>query len=273
MFNSFIAILLVSLISMIGVATLAIKGDKLSKITYIPVSLAAGTFLANAFLHIIPEAYASSLDDSIISVSILGGVVLFFILDKILHWQHCHEPTSSDHPHSLATNNLIADGLHNFIDGIIIASAFSISTELGIITTIAVILHEIPQEIGDFGVLIYSGMSPKKALGFNFLSALSAFAGAGIFWIVGETLADLSPVVIAVSAGGFIYIAISDLLPTIKHESNTRKSLIQLVIMLIGMMMIFGLGQSEALHVHVDDHTHEEHEYDESEEHLEDHQD
>ena len=166
---------LVSLISFIGVFTLSLKEKFLNKILLILVSFAAGALIGGAFFHLLPEALEISFDLNIF-VYLVVGIFVFFILERVLHWRHCHKGKCDVHPFTYL--NLVGDGVHNFIDGLIIAASFLTNISLGIITTIAVIFHEIPQEIGDFGILVYGGFSRTKALFFNFLSALTAILGA-----------------------------------------------------------------------------------------------
>lgn len=233
-----ISVLIVSAISGIGVITYLFNDKALKKITLLLVALSAGTLLGDAFLHLIPEAVEKK--NPGIWFGILAGIIIFFILEKIIHWRHCHIQTSENHPHPLGTMNLIGDSLHNFIDGVIIAGSFMVSLPLGIATSIAVIAHEIPQEISDFGVLIHAGYSKKRALALNFLTALLALAGALLTLIIGQKLNNISDLVIPFTAGGFIYIATSDLIPELKKETGLAPSLNQLISILAGIgLMLF----------------------------------
>ena len=163
------------------------------------------------------------------------NIVALFILEKILCWRHCHIPTSDVHPHPVAINNLIGDGIHNFLDGIIIAASYLVSPPLGLATTVAVLMHEIPQEIGDFGILLYAGYSRKKALLFNFLSALTAVLGAAATILAGTSLGFLQEYLVPFTIGGFIYIATADLIPELKKETDFSKSWFQLLALVFGM--------------------------------------
>lgn len=243
------ASILTSLISLIGVFFLSFSINKLKKIIMFLVSLSAGALLGSAFLHLIPEAVEmSDHHDGTVWFGILGGIILFFILEKIIHWRHCHEPTCDDHPHPVGPMNLIGDGLHNLIDGMIIAGAFLVDIRLGVLTTIAVISHEVPQEIGDFGVLIHAGYSVKKALFYNFISASFSILGAIIVILLGAHLDGFIEFIIPITAGGFIYIASSDLIPELKKEIKISKSLKQLLGILLGLgvMVVINL----LLHIH-----------------------
>ena len=164
---------------------------------------------------------------------------IFFILERVLHWHHCHKSGGDCVVHPFTYLNLIGDGLHNFIDGVLIVAAFSLSIELGIATTIGVILHEIPQEISDFGVLIYGGFTKLKALFFNFLSGIFAIAGALCGFAVINAVQGIMPLLVGLTAGGFIYISASDLIPELHKESKFSKSLIAFVCFFAGVGLMF----------------------------------
>lgn len=238
---SLISVVLVSLISLIGVALLGIKADRLKKGLIYLISFAAGALLGDTFIHLLPEIAEEGFTLSI-SLYVLLGIAIFFVLEKGIHWQHCHEPISEKHIHPFAYTNLIGDGLHNFIDGAIIAASYLISVPVGVATTIAVLLHEIPQEIGDFGVLLHAGFSKGKALFVNFLSALTAIIGAILVLWAGSSVEHLEKILIPIAAGGFLYIASSDLIPELhKHSSNFSKSLIQFLCFLLGIAVMAAL--------------------------------
>ncbi|MAG52379.1 MAG: ZIP family metal transporter [Nanoarchaeota archaeon] len=233
-----IATFIASAISLLGILTLLIKDKLLDKILLALVSLSAGTLLGGAFLHLIPESieYFSS---EIVFLYILIGFILFFLMEKILHWHHCHHGKCDKH--SIAHINLVGDSVHNFIDGLIIASSFIVDIRLGIITTLVVILHEVPQELGDFGVLVYSGFTKTKALFLNFITAITAVLGG----IIGYFLSSYTEMAIAFflpfAAGGFIYIAASDLVPEIKKEMELKKYIVNFILFLIGIVLMYGL--------------------------------
>lgn len=229
------SVLIVSLISLIGVFMLAINLERLKKILLLLVSFAAGSLLGGAFLHLLPHAIEETENVERATFIILVGIILFFVLEKILRWRHCHIPTSEDHPHPVGINNLIGDGFHNLIDGMIIAGAYMVSVPVGIATTIAVLFHEIPQEIGDFSILIHAGYSRGKALFFNFLSALTAVLGAVLTLIIGSSVEKIHEYLIPFTIGGFIYIATADLIPELKKETNLKKSFAQLLALLFGI--------------------------------------
>ncbi|MBS3101953.1 ZIP family metal transporter [Candidatus Woesearchaeota archaeon] len=238
---SIISVLLVSFISLIGALTLLFKKINLKNILLFLVSFAAGALLGDSFIHLLPEAVEESGFTLELSIYLLLGILIFFILEKFIHWRHCHLPTTNEHPHPLAFMNLIGDGLHNFFDGMIIAGSYIASIPLGIATTIAVILHEIPQEIGDFGILLHGGFTKKKALAFNFLSAILALIGAVLVLIIGNSVEKFSIFLVPFTAGGFIYIAGSDLIPELHKETKPIISFMQLIALILGILVMVAL--------------------------------
>lgn len=222
---------------------MAIKKESLEKILLILVAFSAGALLGDAFIHLLPEAIEKNGGELNyqIAISIFVGIVIFYALEKFLRWRHCHDIECEEHPKHLATINLFSDALHNFIDGIIIGISFLVSIPLGLVTLIAVAAHEIPQELGDFGVLVHSGFSRKKALTYNFLFALTAVLGTIITLLIGPRLQILVDYMIPITAGGFIYIALSDLIPELHKEENLSYSTIQFIFMIIGIALMFGL--------------------------------
>lgn len=234
------SVLIVSLVSLAGVFTLSLKREKLNKILIYLVSFAAGALLGDAFIHLIPEAYENIDNKIFISVFILSGILCFFVLEKFVHWRHCHKIACDDHPHPITYTILAGDTIHNFIDGLIIAASYLISIPVGIATTLAVIFHEIPQEIGDFGSLVYGGYSRAKALLFNFLTAVTAVLGAIIVLTFNINDSAFTEFLIPFAAGGFIYIASSDLIPELHKNTEPKKSVWQLLTFItgIGLMLL-----------------------------------
>lgn len=230
-----------SLISLVGIFTLSWNQKKLYRRLLFLVSFSAGTLLGDAFIHLIPEAYENSSSRIAVSICILSGILLFFILEKIVHWRHCHKRACEKHPHPFAYNILVGDSLHNFIDGMVIAASFLVSVPIGVATAVAVIFHEIPQEIGDFGSLVYGGFSRMKALIFNFLTALTAILGAIIVLIIGKSSTEIIYFLIPLTAGGFIYIAASDLIPELHKENDIKRSIGCLIFLVAGVMLMFSL--------------------------------
>ncbi len=230
-----ISVFIVSAISLIGVVTFLFKNKSLDRILFVLVSFATGSLLGAAFLDLLPEALDKG-NPSTVFGSVLLGIMLFFLMEKFLHWYHCHEEECTVHQFTYL--NLVGDSIHNFLDGAIIASAFLTSTSVGLITTIAIVLHEIPQELGDFGILIYGGFSKGKALAYNFVTALTAFLGAiAAYFFLGK-LEGFTPLMISVAAGGFIYIACTDLIPELHKERAASRSLQQFILILLGIGVI-----------------------------------
>lgn len=225
----------VSLLSFIGIVTLSLKDKVLKKILLFLVSFSAGALFGGAFIHLLPEAVAEYGFTTMLSLSLLSGIFTFFILEKFIHWRHCHIPTSEEHPHPFAFMNLVGDALHNLIDGLVIGSAYLLSIPVGMAATIAVILHEIPQEIGDFGVLIHGGFSKSKALLFNFLTALTSILGVVIALLLNGYIGNISYYLVPFAAGGFIYIAGSDLIPELKKVTSLRSAFTQLFGLVLGV--------------------------------------
>ncbi|HBE80531.1 MAG TPA: ZIP family metal transporter [Firmicutes bacterium] len=230
-----ISVVIVSAISLIAVIFLALGEDKIRKLLLFMVSFAAGGLFGDAFIHLIPESFAKLGSGLFTSLLILSGILFFFILEKFIHWRHCHNINFEEHTHPMVMINLIGDGAHNLIDGMLIAASYAISIPLGIATTLAVILHEIPHEIGNFGVLVHGGLAVKKALLFNFATALTAVAGAIVALSIGPLIHGFSIVLIPITAGGFIYIAGSDLIPELKHEVELSHSVLQLISIILGI--------------------------------------
>jgi len=212
---------------------LVLRKKVLDKILLMLVSFASGSLLGGAFLHLIPEALSPY--DEIVFIVILVGILVFFLLEKSL-WKHCHEKECPVHP--FAYLNLFGDGLHNFIDGMIIAASFLVSIPLGSATTIAVISHEVPQEIGDFGILVYGGLSKRKALFYNFLTAITAIAGATFTYAFYEFIPKMA-YLLAFAAGSFIYIATTDLIPEMRKERKLTVSFAQFILLLAGIMLMW----------------------------------
>jgi zinc and cadmium transporter len=235
------AVLAVSLISFAGIFALTIKENKLKSIVLLLVSFSAGALLGDAFIHLLPEVIRTAGFNLGTAIAILLGILVFFVLEKFICWRHCHVPTSEHHPHPLAFMNLIGDGFHNFLDGMIIAGSFLVDFRIGIATTIAVILHEIPQEISDLGVLIHAGISRKKALFFNFLSALTSFLGAIITLSIGQASDGFIMMITSFTVGSFIYIASADLIPELHKETAPKKSAMQLLGITLGILVMMSL--------------------------------
>lgn len=212
------------------------------RISHYLASFAAGTLLGAAFFDLLPEAaHEAEHTGTDVFLFVLLGMLIFFLLERFIHWFHHHE---QHHEHEKETKStvpliIISDTMHNFVDGVVIAATFMVSIPLGMVTTLAVAAHEIPQEIGDFGLLLHKGMTKKKILWVNILSASAAFLGAIVTFLVGENIEGIIPVVLAITAGFFIYIAASDIIPEIHYEKNRKRAVIQSILLLTGVVVIW----------------------------------
>ncbi len=233
---SLISTFLVSLISFVGALALVIKGVLLQEVLFCLVAFSAGTMIGGAFLHLLPEALEMMPPEAVF-IYLLAGFTFFFLLEKYLYWRHCHEGHCDVHTFSYL--NLIGDGFHNFLDGLVIAGAFSVSPKIGVITTIAVVFHEIPQELGDFGVLIYGGFTKGKALFFNFLSGLTAMVGALVGYFLVQAVSGMSVFFLSLTAGGFLYVASSDLIPELHKQKGFRRSTVSFLIFVAGLVFMW----------------------------------
>jgi zinc and cadmium transporter len=236
---SLLSVIFVSLISLVSVLLFLIKKKNLSKFFSYLVSFSVGSLFGNAFIHLIPKAIEESGSQGYFPLSILIGIFFSFAVENFLQWRHCHVLTSKEHPHSFAYMNLFGDAVHNFIDGLIIGGSYLTNTTLGITTTLSIVFHEIPQEIGDFGVLIYGGFSKSRAFFYNLLTALTAIFGSIVALSLSFLIKDFSTFLVPFAAGTFIYIAGSDLIPEIrKDENDFLKSSVQLLFLIFGTIIM-----------------------------------
>lgn len=235
------SVALISAISLIGVVALSLNTQKLRKFLIYIVSFSAGAFFGDAFIHLLPEAVEEYGFGIEISFAILAGILASFIVEKFIHWHHCHHGMEEDHPHPFAIMNLFGDGVHNFIDGLVIGASYLVSIPVGIATTLAVLFHEIPQEIGDFGILLHGGFSKGKAILFNFLTALTAIAGTITAIVLATRIEGIAMYLIPFAVGNFIYVAAADLIPELHKEKNMKKSLIQLGFFIMGIAVMWAL--------------------------------
>jgi len=230
------ASIIVSLISFIGVISLLLKKNLLNKILLLLISFSAGALIGGAFLHLIPEAVEKG-GHSEVYLFVIVGFIFFFILEKYLHWRHCHKDKCDIHTFTYL--NLVGDGVHNFIDGLIIGSSFVVNVNFGLATSFAIIMHEIPQEIGDFGVLVYGGLNKNKALFYNFLSALTAVLGTVIGYVLANTSDAFLKLLMPVAAGGFIYIASCDLIPELHKQQDIKKATLSMAVFILGVAFMY----------------------------------
>ncbi len=245
---AFSSVVIVSLISLVGVFTLSLSNEILKKVIFFGVSLSVGALFGDTFIHLIPGALQKIENPDTVALFILIGIISFFVLEKFLAWRHTHTeehriittpPVRAVHP--IGAMVLVSDAVHNFIDGIAIGASYIAGFEIGIATTIAIILHEIPHEIGNFSILLHAGFRKTRALFLNFLSALAAILGTILALIAGNSFENLVSTVMAITAGSFIYIAGSDLVPELHKTPEPKNSALQLVSIVIGILLILAI--------------------------------
>ena len=246
------AVVLVGAVSLVGAVFLGRRGDRLDQILMYLVSLSAGVLVGGAVLHLLPRAFGEADSPLQAPLYFLAGFLGFFFLERFLwrlHHDHSEFPHSQrdDHPHHppVAAMTVVGGGFHNFIDGGMIAAAFTLDSSLGWITTGAVLLHEIPREFGDFGILVHSGMPPAKALRFNVLSGLGALIGATLVLALGTRIDGIADALVAITAGNFVYIAAADLIPEIHHHHPRSESIGHALVLLAGVAIMLGLALAE----------------------------
>ncbi len=228
-----------SVFSLLGGIFLLLN-KKVNKITHILSSFAAGALLGAVFFDLFPEGIhqaESSIGIFNFFLFVLGGIVVFYLLERVLHWQHNHDAISTKEP--VVPMIIIGDTIHNFVDGIAIAAAFLVNIPLGIVTALAVGLHEIPQEIGDFGVLLKKGLSRKKILLVNLFSASVSLLGALLAFYLGVSFGDISIIFVAIAAGFFLYISLSNLIPEIHHENRRGFAIAETTALITGILITF----------------------------------
>jgi len=255
--------LLVSLLSFTGILLLAMRANRLKQMVFILVSFAVGALFGNTFFILIPESFHQISDSQMIGMLVISGLIVMFILEKFIHWHHCHNVSHDHDAAPLGYISLITDSLHNFTDGVLIAAAWMASPEVGVATTLAVVVHEIPQEISDFGVLLHAGFSKRKAIFLNFVAACAAILGAVVTVMLGSVTEKLIVYILPFAAGGFIYLAGSDLIPELHRESSARKSMIQLAAILSGIVLMFFISLNHShQHAGAEEHPTEQHDHD-----------
>lgn len=241
------SVLVVSLISLVGVFTFGTKPKALKRMLIYMVSFSAGALFGDAFIHLLPEASETGFTSGV-ALGVIAGISASFVLEKGIRWRHCHMPITKGHVHTFALMNLAGDAVHNFIDGLTIGASYLTSVPVGIATTMAVVFHEIPQEIGDFGVLVHGGFSRQKALLYNFLIALTAMLGALVVLAIGnytQGFQGFAAALIPFAAGNFIYIAGSDLIPELHKDVEIRNAAFQLAAFAAGVGVMLALRMLE----------------------------
>ena len=230
------SVIVISLVSLVGVFSLGMKPERLERILLYLVSFSAGALLGDVCIHILPEIMVGETATRS-GAYVLAGIIVFFVLERVLLWHHSHH-SHKEEVHSVVYLTIVGDALHNFLDGVAIAAAFLISIPIGVATAVAVIFHEIPQEIGQFAILIHGGWSRRKALFYNFFSALMAMLGALLVLFFSQILTEAPTVLLGLGAASFIYIAMSDLLPELQKESRVGRFALQLVWMIAGIAVM-----------------------------------
>jgi zinc and cadmium transporter len=237
---AFVSVVAVSLVSLAGLLTLSMSETRVRRLAAFFVSFAVGALLGDTFIHLVPEIFDAPPSPLRASLLILGGILLFFVVEKLLRHQHGllhrhHHHESIERP-ELAGVNILGDAIHNYIDGLLIGASWLVSPAVGISTTIAVLLHEIPQELGDFGILIHSGLTVRRATLLNVASAAVAILGTATAVAFGSVAQErVTEILVPLTAGGFVYIAAADLIPELQHERGIRVLVIQTALISAGI--------------------------------------
>ncbi|HBH47329.1 MAG TPA: ZIP family metal transporter [Bacteroidales bacterium] len=240
------SVLIVSAISLVGIFSLLLNKSFFKRIQTLLVSFAVGTLIGGAVLHLLPESLEHD-HDKVAPLFVIISIVAFFILEKYLN-AHRHYKKGAIEVKSFGPLNLFADALHNFLDGILIAAAFSVDVHTGMIATIAVLAHELPQEIGDFAVLIQAGYSIKRAIIYNLISALAAVVGSLFVLLFPHWGGEVPHFILPLAAGGFLYIALADLVPELNKNNTIKRSFFQVIFMLAGLLLMWFLLDFHFLH-------------------------
>ncbi len=227
------SVVLVSIMSLVGILTLGFNNDRLKRILFYLVSFSAGALLGDVFIHVIPEMAEIGFGARE-GIYFIVGILIFFVLERFILWHHSHGE-HEEKIHSVVYLTMVGDSLHNFIDGMVIAASFLVSPVLGVASTLAVIFHEIPQEIGQYAILIHGGWSRGKALWYNFLSALTSVLGAVVVLLFAKNLEGPPVFLLAFAGASFIYIAMSDLIPELHKEVGLKRSIVQFIWFIVGI--------------------------------------
>lgn len=237
------AVIIVSLVSLVGVFSLPLSDKKLRSSLILMVSFAAGALLGDVLLHIFPEAVREVGGFTFaISIPVFIGIIFSLMVEKVIHWHHCHNP--GEHVHAVGIISLFGDAVHNFIDGVLIAASFLVSVPVGVATTIAVVAHEIPHELGNFAILVHSGFTKHKAILANFATACTAVLGA-IFVFALSQVTSFTHFLLPFAAGNFLYISLADLVPELHKQPEAKTALAQIICFLLGigvMVLVLFLG-------------------------------
>jgi zinc and cadmium transporter len=242
---SFASVALVSLVSLIGLLTISTDERRVRRLAELFVCFAVGALLGDAFIHLLPEAFAESGSGEPAlgkSLLVLGGMMVFFVVEKLLrhtHVLHAHEGKHELRRPEVAAINVLGDAIHNFIDGVLIGASYLATPVLGVSTTVAVLLHEIPQELGDFGILVHSGLGVRKAVLLNLASASVAIVGTAVALVAGLAAQEaVTSTLLPVTAGGFVYLAAADLIPELQHDRSVRALVVQTTLITTGIAVM-----------------------------------
>lgn len=263
------SVVAVSLLSIIGALPLLLTRQVPKTILRALLSLSVGTLLSGVFLHFLPEMLHEGYTISG-ALLILTGFFIFFLIEKLVHFHHKHGLREGHHhAYHLAPMNLAGEALHNFLDGLVIAGSYLVSVPLGIAATVSVLLHELPQELADFGILLYAGMSKRKALVYNFLAALTAILGALVGILLHNISTSFTAIIIPFTIGSFIYIGAANLIPELHKEHGVKQTFVQLLALLLGVLLMLLLATATPEHSHnVEEHEDVEH-HTEEHDHIE----
>ncbi|UPA22862.1 ZIP family metal transporter [Candidatus Peribacteria bacterium] len=237
-----ISVIVVGLLALIGIVLFLFEEKVIRKVLLSFVSLSTGALLGDVFIHILPDLAENTETFSRSLLVVLGGILFSFILEKFIHWRHCHVlPSGEHHHHPMGIMNMAGETLHNFIDGLVIAAGYLASPAIGLSTTLAVILHEIPHEVGNMAVLLHAGFGRKKALFFNFLSGVACLLGAILVLVFAQSSAGLADMMLPFAAGNLLYIAGSDLIPELHKETRLPHGIVQFLCILAGMALMYAM--------------------------------
>ena len=235
LYSILLATFLVGVMGLVGIFALGMRRKFLEKVVFWLVAFSAGTLLGGAFFHLLAESL-EILEPMPAMLYFVGGFVAFYLLERMLFWHHCHDGVCDVHPFSYLV--LVGDAFHNIIDGILIAASFLVSVKLGWLTTLVIVSHEIPQELGNFAILIYGKFSKSKAIGYSFLAQLSAVIGGIAGYLIGTSFD--TTFLLPIAAGGFVYISASDLIPELQKENGHYRSIISFVLFVFGILFMLG---------------------------------
>ena len=250
------ATLLGGVLSVIAAAIVALN----AKVSQVPVliSYAVGALLGAAFLEVLPHAFSISHSAERVAATILFGILLFFVLEKLVLWRHCHQEQCEAHDlHETRLNHdhgrsgmmiMIGDTFHNFVDGVLIAAAFLANTELGIVTALAIIAHEVPQEVGNFLVLLHSGYSKREAFLLNMLPSTAMIAGGGLAYYALQTMQEWIPTMLGLAAASMLYVSVADLIPGLHRRPEIHATVQQVILIALGIATIWLVGELARSH-------------------------